>query len=119
VAVVAGVWVTLLLLLASPLWLWELNESWPVQPVAALVRGQPLAPGEEVRIWHGPERPSLSWYLQRPVRPAQGRQDLPASGSGVALLAEQPPSPRGWRCGTIGEAAGLELLRCRRDGEAR
>jgi len=114
---VGSVWLTLLLLMAGPLWLWELNESWPVRPVAALVRRQPLPAGEEVRIWRGPERPSLSWYLQRPVRPLQDRKELASLGPGVVLLAPQPPSPPGWRCRPLGMAAGLELVQCSRERE--
>ncbi|MCB4408184.1 glycosyltransferase family 39 protein [Synechococcus sp. MU1642] len=55
----------LALLFHSPLWLWELNETWPVQPVAALARANP---GREIRLKGYDERPSLNWYAEQPIR---------------------------------------------------
>ena len=54
----------LALLFHSPLWLWELNETWPVQPVAALARANP---GREIRLKGYDERPSLNWYAEQPI----------------------------------------------------
>ena len=55
----------LALLFHSPLWLWELNESWPVQPVAALARAKP---GGELRLKGYDERPSLNWYAEQRIQ---------------------------------------------------
>jgi hypothetical protein len=43
--IVLGSWLALLLLLASPLWLWELRERWPVPRLAALLSSQGSAEG--------------------------------------------------------------------------
>lgn len=112
---VGGVALTLLLLLASPLWLWELNERWSVGPVVQLVNQHPLPAGVELRLWREGERPSLSWYLQRPVRPLAKGDPMPGDAGGVALLAAHPPSPPGWRCRQLGATAGIALHHCRQE----
>ena len=48
-----------------PLWLWELNETWPVQPVAAFARANP---GGEIRLKDYDERPSLNWWNSASAR---------------------------------------------------
>lgn len=117
---VGGVWFTLVLLLSGPLWLWELNESWPVAPVAALVRGAEAGrAGETVQLWHAPERPSLNWYAARRIAAAGGPEDLDPRVRSQVLLSQDPPSPRAWRCTLIGKTpiepkADLGLYRCQR-----
>ena len=59
----------LALLFHSPLWLWELNETWPVQPVAALARANP---GTEIRLKGYDERPSLNWYAEKRIKRFKG-----------------------------------------------
>ena len=59
----------LALLFHSPLWLWELNETWPVQPVAALARANP---GGEIRLKGYDERPSLNWYAEQRIERFKG-----------------------------------------------
>ena len=59
----------LALLFHSPLWLWELNETWPVQPVAALARANP---GGEIRLKGYDERPSLNWYAEQRIQRFKG-----------------------------------------------
>ena len=54
----------LALLFHSPMWLWELNETWPVQPVAALARANP---GEGISLKGYDERPSLNWYAEQRI----------------------------------------------------
>jgi hypothetical protein len=54
----------LALLFHSPLWLWELNETWPVQPVAALAKDNP---GAELTLKGYDERPSLNWYAEQRI----------------------------------------------------
>ncbi len=61
----------LALLFHSPLWLWELNETWPVQPVAALARANP---GGEIRLKGYDERPSLNWYAEQRIRRSKKAQ---------------------------------------------
>ena len=59
----------LALLFQSPLWLWELNETWPVQPVAALAKNNP---GETLWLKGYDERPSLNWYAEQRIPRFEG-----------------------------------------------
>ena len=52
-----------------PPWLWELNETWAVQPVAALARDNP---GGELEIKGYDERPSLNWYAGQRIERFKG-----------------------------------------------
>jgi hypothetical protein len=97
IVLVAGLWGALLLLLTGPLWLWELNESWPVRPVAQEVR---LHPTEPVHLWKQNERPSLNWYAERRLR--RRKNDTPKDWEGkpsLLITAEsKPPSIKGLTC---------------------
>ncbi|MFM9072755.1 MAG: ArnT family glycosyltransferase [Cyanobium sp.] len=62
IVLVAGLWGTLLLLMAGPLWLWELNEQWSVLPIAKVAMERP---GASIHLWEQEERPSLNWYAGR------------------------------------------------------
>ena len=64
-----GMYLTLGLLMTSKSWLWELNEAFPVKPVAALIREQ-TAPGSVVYTSFAYGRPSLDFYSDRKVMPA-------------------------------------------------
>ena len=64
----------LTLMFSSPLWHWELNERWPVQPVAALTKS---GVGLPITIVGHDERPSLNWYAN---------QRIPRNRSGQRLL---------------------------------
>lgn len=68
ILLVAGLWGTLLVLMSGPLWLWELNEQWPVLPIANHLRLQPEAPAH---LWEQEERASLNWYAGRRLRRLQ------------------------------------------------
>ena len=63
----------LTLLFQSPLWIWELNETWRVQPVAALAKNNS---GRERRLKWYEERPSLNWYAERRIPRLQGEPGL-------------------------------------------
>jgi 4-amino-4-deoxy-L-arabinose transferase-like glycosyltransferase len=65
----AGMYLVLGLLMTSKSWLWELNEAFPVKPVAALIREQ-TTPGTVVYTSFGYGRPSLNFYSDRQVIPA-------------------------------------------------
>ena len=54
----------LALLFHSPIWLWELNETWPVQAVATLARNNS---GTELTLKGYNERPSLNWYAEQRI----------------------------------------------------
>ena len=88
----------LALLFHSPLWLWELNETWPVQPVAALVRANP---GSEIRLKGYDERPSLNWYAEQRIQRFKG-------GPGRRLSDKSQED-----CITEGQAGRWTLSNCR------
>lgn len=114
VVLAGGVWLTLALLLAGPLWLWELNEAWPVRPVAALARLQPAgSAAAPVLLWHEAERPSLNWYAGRRLRGTAGPQDLPAEAkAGLLLLSRDQPLVPGLNCAPLAGGRDLGLYRC-------
>ena len=63
-----GIYLSLLLLMASNNWVWELAEHYPVKPVAAII--QRFVPnGESVYTSFPDARPSLSFYSDRPIIP--------------------------------------------------
>jgi 4-amino-4-deoxy-L-arabinose transferase-like glycosyltransferase len=119
-----GFWLSLALLFSGPLWLWELNELWPVKPAALQVQTQVQAQalaGADLHLWRQGERPSLNWYLGRRVQLADGPGDLQGDGQGVSwLLSEPRPEPAGWDCQPgPGPQAGqpmatVRLWRCQR-----
>ncbi|NBD33913.1 MAG: phospholipid carrier-dependent glycosyltransferase [Cyanobacteria bacterium] len=78
-----GMYVSLLLFVSSSHWLWELNEAYPVKPVAMLIRDQ--VP-EEAPIYtsFAYQRPSLDFYAQKQV--------LPATPEELAMHWEKHPS---------------------------
>jgi len=88
----------LALLFHSPLWLWELNETWPVQPVAALARANP---GGEIRLKGYDERPSLNWYAEQRIQRFKG-------GPGRRLSDKTQKD-----CITEGQAGRWTLANCR------
>jgi hypothetical protein len=55
--------------MTSKSWLWELNEAFPVKPVAALIREQTL-PNQVVYTSFAYGRPSLNFYSDRQIIPA-------------------------------------------------
>lgn len=114
ILLIAGLWGALLALLSGPLWLWELNESWPVVPVA-----QELGRHPEGRsfLWQLEERPSLNWYAGRRVRrwDNDDLQNAPAPGRSPLLLLSleaTPPELRGATCEPLSAPGGLHLFRC-------
>ena len=88
----------LALLFHSPMWLWELNETWPVQPIAALARANP---GSEIRLKGYDERPSLNWYAEQRIQRFKG-------GPG-RRLSNKPQEG----CLTEGQAGRWTLANCR------
>ena len=78
----------LALLFHSPLWLWELNETWPV-------------PGGEIKLKGYDERPSLNWYAEQRIQRFKG-------GPG-RRLSDKPQKD----CITEGQAGRWTLANCR------
>ena len=62
---VAGSFLGLFIFFRSSFWLWELNENWPVVPVAQMTS---IVKGSDVFIEGTFERPSLNWYAGRRVK---------------------------------------------------
>jgi 4-amino-4-deoxy-L-arabinose transferase-like glycosyltransferase len=98
VLLTAGWWLSLVLLFRSPLWNWELNENWPVRPVAELALAAPTrsepAPAAIYLGGVDGERPSLYWYTQRRVRnlPDSAAADLPNRFLLIQREHGDPPS---------------------------
>ncbi|MBE9124977.1 MULTISPECIES: ArnT family glycosyltransferase [unclassified Coleofasciculus] len=79
-----GMYVALTLLMLSQSWVWELNEAFPVKPVAALIRSQ-TAPGTAIYTSFAYRRPSLDFYSDRQIIP-QDTQTLQELSSTPAYL---------------------------------
>lgn len=109
---VLGAWLSLLLLMASPLWLWELNESWSAATAAALLRRHA---GPPVFLWQEAERPSLNWYAGRRVRAEANPADVQRrAGDGVDLLSREQPLIAGLRCDALERLPAIGLYHCQR-----
>jgi 4-amino-4-deoxy-L-arabinose transferase-like glycosyltransferase len=68
-----GTYVSLLLLMQSEHWIWELAEAYPVKPIAAIV--QKAVPIQQTVYTSFPDsRPSLDFYSDRRVLPATDPQ---------------------------------------------
>ena len=78
-----GTYVSLLLFMTSPYWIWELENPYPVKEIAAILqRGTPEH--QTIYASFSSERPSLKFYSERQVMPASTaklkqhwRQDKP------------------------------------------
>jgi len=68
-----GMYVSLLLFVSSPHWIWELNESFPVKPVATLISFK-TPENQVVYTSFDYERPSLNFYSDRRVIPLTNEQ---------------------------------------------
>jgi 4-amino-4-deoxy-L-arabinose transferase-like glycosyltransferase len=64
-----GMYAVLFLFMSSQSWVWELNEAFPVKPVAALIR-QHVPPGTKIYTSFTYGRPSLDFYCNCKVIPA-------------------------------------------------
>lgn len=73
IALVTGLYISLLLLFNSNNWVWELAESYPVLPVATLIQ-QNTPPQEIIYTSHSFNRPSLEFYSDRPIITASDRE---------------------------------------------
>ncbi len=66
VAFVVGLYLALLLFFNSNNWVWELAESYPVKPVAEIIKQNTL-PGQVIYTSYAYNRPSLDFYSDRQV----------------------------------------------------
>ncbi|MEY4354788.1 MAG: hypothetical protein RLZZ609_3029 [Cyanobacteriota bacterium] len=130
ILLVAGLWGTLLVLMSGPLWLWELNEHWPVRPIAKAVLQQPEG---SARLWELEERPSLNWYAGQRLRrweddslqtflSKRGQAEGTSMEQGSVVLVTAGPTPPelpGARCQPlpvpqdgVAPAASARVYRC-------
>jgi 4-amino-4-deoxy-L-arabinose transferase-like glycosyltransferase len=70
-----GCYVSLLLLMSSPYWNWELNEAYAVKPVAHLIQKADIPTEARIYTSFGYERPSLNFYSNRRVLPLPSDSD--------------------------------------------
>jgi 4-amino-4-deoxy-L-arabinose transferase-like glycosyltransferase len=68
-----GSYISLLLLMKSNYWVWELGERYPVKPVAAMIQRQ-VPPGTKIYTSNPEQRPSLNFYSDRPIISASIQQ---------------------------------------------
>ena len=64
----AGMYLVLALLMNSQSWIWELNEKFPVVPVATLIKDN-VPPGTQIYTSFPDSRPSLDFYSDCKVIP--------------------------------------------------
>ncbi|WP_013322910.1 ArnT family glycosyltransferase [Gloeothece verrucosa] len=64
-----GMYVSMLVFCSSPYWIWELNEAYPVKPVAQMIQKLDLPPQQFVYTSFPYERPSLNFYSERRIIP--------------------------------------------------
>jgi hypothetical protein len=77
-------YISLLLLMSSRHWVWELAEAYPVKPVAAMIQsGTPS--GQKIYTSYPYGRPSLDFYSDR--------QTIPAATSELQDHWQQNPQP--------------------------
>lgn len=98
IAVLAwGMFLSLVLLMLSPHWVWELAEDFPVAPVARLVR-QNTPEKTVVYMVADYRRPSLEFYSDRPILPIAQSDIQPfwQQNNPVYLLMRRPDF-RQWR----------------------
>jgi 4-amino-4-deoxy-L-arabinose transferase-like glycosyltransferase len=72
-----GSFISLLLFVSSNHWVWELAEAYPVKPVAALIQKIPtstISAQQKIYTSYPYNRPSLNFYSDRPVLPADAKQ---------------------------------------------
>ena len=70
---IVSFYLALLLLFNSTYWLWEINEAFPVKPVAAMLE-QYVPPRKNIYTSYPNFRPALDFYSDRVVIPASDEQ---------------------------------------------
>jgi 4-amino-4-deoxy-L-arabinose transferase-like glycosyltransferase len=68
-----GSYISLLLLMSSPYWMWQLNEVYPVKAIAALLQGS-TAKDQLIYGSFTSLRPALNFYSDRQIIPASNSQ---------------------------------------------
>ena len=85
-------WVALLDLFSSPIWLWELQETWAVRPVVGWLQASAAADPAPILL-QAEDRPSLNWYLGRELATGRkARRLLRDGGAERLVLSAHDPS---------------------------
>ncbi len=104
-----GSFLGLMILMGSSLWLWELNENWPVEVPAKLAL---RSSGSEIVIEGHDERPSLNWYAGKRIGnlKAVPKAELILTRNPKKFLAEQMANSQ--QCLTADQEEDWTLLSC-------
>jgi len=116
IAMVGLLWLALFNLFSSRLWLWELNETWAVLPVAKQLKALPTEQRQWLVVVDGPGRPSLEWYLGRELESGRRKRRFRQSkASDLILLSEHQPKATNLRCDPLPSGPSTpQLFHCRR-----
>ena len=106
-----GMYLILLLLMTSKSWIWELNETFPVKPVAALIR-EKTPPETPIYTSFSYHRPSLDFYSDRKIIPADTANLQKLASTPAYLLLDRQTLERLQLSNTLtlGSAEGFTLL---------
>ncbi|TAF11160.1 MAG: glycosyltransferase family 39 protein [Nostocales cyanobacterium] len=106
-----GMYLVLLLLMSSNSWIWELNEAFPVKPVAALIR-QHIPAGTTIYTSFSYGRPSLDFYsdCQVVAVSVEGLQEMLANKYYLLLDKETLEKMNLIQSKVIGEVNGFTLI---------
>lgn len=106
-----GMYLVLMLLMSSNSWIWELNEAFPVKPVAALIR-QHIPAGKTIYTSFGYSRPSLDFYSDCKVIavPVAGLQEMWSKKSYLLVDSETLETMNLEQSNILGEVNGFTLI---------
>ena len=106
-----GMYLVLALLMSSQSWIWELNEKFPVVPVATLIKDN-VPPGTQIYTSFPDSRPSLDFYSDCKIIPASiaDLQDKFVHKSYLLVDNENLQKMNLKQSKIIGEAKGFNLI---------
>ncbi|MBS9387588.1 MAG: glycosyltransferase family 39 protein [Dolichospermum sp. WA123] len=106
-----GMYLVLALLMSSQSWIWELNEKFPVVPVATLIKDN-VPPGTQIYTSFPDSRPSLDFYSDCKIIPASiaDLQDKFVHKSYLLVDNETLQKMNLKQSKIIGEAKGFNLI---------
>ncbi|MCE2698648.1 MAG: glycosyltransferase family 39 protein [Nostocales cyanobacterium LE14-WE4] len=106
-----GMYLVLALLMSSQSWIWELNEKFPVVPVATLIKDN-VPPGTQIYTSFPDSRPSLDFYSDCKIIPASiaDLQDKFVHKSYLLVDNENLQKMNLKQSKMIGEAKGFKLI---------
>ena len=106
-----GMYLVLALLMSSQSWIWELNEKFPVVPVATLIKDN-VPPGTQIYTSFPDSRPSLDFYSDCKVIPTSivDLQDRFSDKSYLLVDNESLQKMNLKQSKIIGEAKGFNLI---------